>query len=448
MSRTCLVGAIIFLLLIITIDSAAIVSDVQVAGGYLYEIWTDHTTIYDLTVDPPEEVGVITYPESTIPINAEIYKHYLCLYHYQDDYDNGIFLYDISLLSTAVLVDNITLPDGLIQGGFLASGEALFGERGQFSPYAHYLVFTGTEYVDYPMQGTYKFHLYKYDMTENNTQQISMTFYEPTKEECIEHYEYYFRHSQFIWFNHSYTIIQDDKVTFRIPTDELLNLDRICLFPSYTSTGTMGGPLLEWNKKIVGHWLYHYPLSSGMKIIEFFDTSGTEEAVSDYTCAYMNTHNGELGTLNSDNVDYDVQKFLIHNSEIYLSSYYTKSIPHTNLNKDDWGIWLECQDYWNFYDIPETGRPYGIAAANGTLYVAGKDKRYDFPLAKPDPELPDGEIYSVKMNGNVFNVSGKAWDSEGIKQVTVRLDYAYQFLANRVQEDCEPATSTGGHDRP
>ena len=426
---------------------AGIVSDVQVAGGYLYETWTDHTTIYDLTVDPPVVVSTIEYPESLsypdqdqyFAINAVVEKNRLYIYYYYANFDNGIRIYDLTTLESPELLDILFLYShyyGNIQGGMLANREMLPNPSypyGQFLAHDDTVLFTG----GYWGGSSPVSFFFLYDSVSKERKMISTGTGNPYP--CSAY-------SNFAGYSPVFFVDFSDRLliyTYYQFYETLLNgyLDnyQVCFtkyFPEGDNPyydGQIAGPMVKNKGLIIARWFgYMYSLlGSGLAIMDFSEIDHFEvKVVSDFYCTYLATHGTDSDDMGEDfwNSLTDVQDILVHNDEIYLSSFHTRSIAHTYQNKD-WGTDLACADYWGFYDIPETGRPYGIAAANGTLYVAGKDKRYNFPLAKPDAELPVGGITSMEFSENEISISGSAYDPEGVRDVFLRLDNQYSFLA-------------------
>ncbi|HPR64521.1 MAG TPA: hypothetical protein PK014_09895 [Thermoanaerobaculia bacterium] len=429
----------------------SLVSDVRASGGYLYVVSSSKTEIYDLLETPPERVGIIFYSESSIPINSVIANNHIFIYYYHADDQNGIRIYDLKTPESPQLQKDISFVDNLIQGGFSANSNTVFSPRGQFNAYGDYLFFSGTVSLITPNY-TYDYKAYRYHVPSDDLFQYSFFVSGYLEEECSSGSSQPLAfQNDFVTDGKFFTIFQD------LIAHTTTYLDAVTSDPCFMNEGLWltfygghSGPYTPIDEMILSHWTGPSGepsniAGSGIAMLELWHYPGYQYFFSDFLCTYAATHDSSIGELTPENTVDDVQQIVVHNGEIYMSSYYTHSIAHTYLYKD-WGIYWSCADYWEFYDMDT--HPFGMAAANGTLYVAGEDHYYEFPLVKPDTELPEGEIYSVKMDGGIFNVSGKAWDSEGIKQVTVRLDHAYQFLADRVQEDCEPATSTGGHDRP
>ncbi|HPR64236.1 MAG TPA: hypothetical protein PK014_08435 [Thermoanaerobaculia bacterium] len=437
----------------LSIPSYGMLTDTVARGGYLYVVYTDHLDTYDLTDTYRKLIGSIQYEESILPINADIDNNRIFVYYYYDEDNNGIRIYDMQYPHTPSLIKEISIPNSLIQGGYLSSWENVIGQRGQFLAFGNYLLFVSSTSLDTDSD-SYAYKPYRYNISTDELYQYTFnhtlsvtTDCDPMAEDDILYYDTFF-----VTDGDYFTISRESSI-FTTNRTEMLYNNPCFMYQGYSHVkyGFATGPYATIEHKILAHWTgIEEPgnfLGSGVVIVDTWHYPGLWSFFfSDFLCTYADKHSGNIGEINNSNSQYDVQGIIVHNGEIYLSSYYTRSIAHTYYYQD-WGTSMSCQDYWNFYDLPETGRPYGIAAANATLYVAGKDKLYEFPLAKPDEELPVGDVYSANKDDTTFTVSGWAGDSEGIKQITVRLDNVYQFVVDRIS-NCRFEPPCQGHCLP
>jgi hypothetical protein len=173
---------------------------------------------------------------------------------------------------------------------------------------------------------------------------------------------------------------------------------------------------------------------SGIHVIAPYQYQGATWFFSDFACPWSVKHGGKPSGITFDNSLFDVQDLIVKNGDIYLTSYFTKSVPYTYFYQN-WDGYMACQpEKWDFYDL--AAHPYGVAAANGVLYVAAEDGLHEFPLIHPDEKLPEGQISEIKQDGGLLTVRGKARDSEGIRAVWVRLGHARVSQAGPSTAEC------------
>jgi len=432
------------------------VTDVKTHGGFLYVVSSNTIEIYDLLEFPHERIGLVFYPNNAAPIDAKIERNRLYVYYYIGEDNNGIRIYDLSNPVSPIPLDDITLPESIIQGGFSAEGYNADGSLtrlGQFEAYGDFLFFFATDFFDI-VTDAYYYKLMRYHVPSGEMRTLTFWVSDFLEEECDDspNAGNLTGNNYFVSDKHHFSIF-----THSIPTPfytsykEAITTDPCFQLQNYWLTwyGDTSGPYTPKDEMILSHWTGPSGESSnirgsGIAFLDLWLHPYNFYFYSEFLCTYAATHDGSIGELSDENSTYDVQQIVVHNGEIYLSSYYTHSIPHSYLYKD-WGQYWSCADYWEFYDLDS--HPYGMAAANGILYVAGEDHYYEFPLAKPDDELPVGGVYTSGIFGATFSVNGWAEDPEGIAQVTIRLDYAYQFLAHRI-ESCHHEEPCEGHCRP
>jgi hypothetical protein len=440
------IGAIFSLLTVLAgALPAGTASDVRLFAGYLIMAGSDRTEIFDLTVSPMRKVSEIAYPRNRVPINMELEKNRLFIYHYLSDSDNGIYIYDITAPENPVFLNDIREEGYLIQGGFVAHGQWHLAQGGRFFVRDDYVYFFRSN-LDAQYHQYYNY-IYRFGINSGETASYTDDWRDFDSDECWPGPHSYgldmfmAENGENIWIKSSWEGCQ----LFAELEDFLDNGSACFADVAWTPApaGGSGGPI-----RFIDHfavlrgfgaytgWVANY---SGFQVIEPYQYRGGLYFLSDFACPWSVKHDGKDSGITYENAIYDVQDILVKNGDIFLTSYFTKSVPYTYFYQD-WNGYMTCQpEKWEFYDLES--HPYGMAAANGVLYVAAEDGLHQFPLIHPDESLPVGYVNEVILEGNHLEIKGTAKDSEGIRAVYVRLGNAYLFKARERQD-------TSNHRRP
>lgn len=407
-------------------------SDVKISGGLLFKASNYKTEIWDITVDPPAQVSTIEYLPSFIPINIDVSKNWLAIYYYRGHDENGIYLYDISDPAHPRLWENFFMEKYFIQGGWIINGIKNPPFTGQFLLFEDNLVFSKLyKNVLDPGVG----HPVIYDI---KNKKLYDNFYCHGSGAFMPYAYgpiYYVIKDGYLIYSDTHSIFHYGHLSDFMDGDEdvCAGLMETYVFFSSVLAGWGIGPLAFYKDKLLLHFWARdfegpgppdpYILSGFMIITKYYtETPSYEPApiewVSDYTCTYEEKHGEETG-LNYYNVRYDVQDLFVKDDHLYLSSYITQSIPHVDLDIP-WGQYVNCQDYWEFYDLESP--PLGLDGANGMLYVATADGVYDFPLARLDSTPMEGKFLGCQEEGEHLVCQGWAEDPQGVKGVFVYAD--------------------------